>query len=105
MGNSALTFARRIDIIETKWHAIGETGLNLGAKLERFGELEQKIRGFVEEYSVLKERNLELEKLLEGKSAELEEANNRTRVLNNEKDAVRTKVDMILDMLHDVEVP
>ncbi|MBN2539692.1 MAG: cell division protein ZapB [Deltaproteobacteria bacterium] len=71
----------------------------------RFNELEQKIKGIIEEYSVLKERNLELEKLLEGKSAELEEANNKIRALHNEKDAVRTKVDMLLDMLHDVEVP
>ncbi len=71
----------------------------------RFGELEQKIKGIIEEYSVLKERNLELEKLLEGKSAELEESNNKIMALNDEKDAVRTKVDMLLDMLHDVEVP
>lgn len=104
MKNSVLTFSGRIDIIEPKWRTAGKTGLNLGVKLERFGELEQKIRGLVEEYSVLKERNLELEKLLEGKSAELEEANNRARVLNNEKDAVRTRVDVLLDMLHDVEV-
>jgi len=72
--------------------------------LERFGELEQKIRGIVEEYSVLKERNLDLEKLLEGRSAELEDANNRIMAFNNEKDAVRTKVDILLDMLRDVEV-
>ena len=71
----------------------------------KFNELEQKIKGIIEEYSVQKERNLELEKLLEGKSAELEEANNKIRTLHNEKDAVRTKVDMLLDMLHDVEVP
>ena len=74
-------------------------------ELERFSELEQKIRGFVEEYSVLRERNIELEKLLEGRSVELEEANNKIMALNDEKDAVRTKVDMLLDMLHDVEVP
>lgn len=72
--------------------------------MERFGELEQKIREIVEEYSVLKERNLDLGKLLEGKSVELEDANNRIRAFNNEKDAVRTKVDMLLDMLRDVEV-
>ncbi|HOO90518.1 MAG TPA: cell division protein ZapB [Syntrophales bacterium] len=70
-----------------------------------FSELEQKIKGIIDEYSVLKERNIELEKLLEGKSAELEEANNKIRTLQDEKDVVRTKVDMLLDMLHDVEVP
>ena len=72
--------------------------------MERFGELEQKIRGIVGEYSTLKDRNRELEKLLEGKSTELEEVKNRVKVLNDEKDAVRTKVDILLDMLHDVEV-
>ncbi|MCD6486032.1 MAG: cell division protein ZapB [Syntrophobacterales bacterium] len=74
-------------------------------ELERFGELEQKIKRILEEYSTLKNRNHELEKLLEGKSVELEEAKNRVRVLNEEKDAVRTGVDMLLDMLHDIEVP
>lgn len=78
--------------------------MRLGIKLERFGELEQKIRKLVEEHSVLKERNLDLEKLLKGESAELEDASSRIRALNNEKDAVRTKVDMLLDMLRDVEV-
>jgi len=43
--------------------------------------------------------------LLKGESAELEDASSRIRALNNEKDAVRTKVDMLLDMLRDVEVP
>ena len=105
MRNSILTFAGRIDIIETKQYITGKISLNLGVELERFGELEQKIRGFVEEYSVLRERNIELEKLLEGRSVELEEANNKIMALNDEKDAVRTKVDMLLDMLHDVEVP
>ncbi|MBW2630241.1 MAG: cell division protein ZapB [Deltaproteobacteria bacterium] len=74
-------------------------------ELERFSELEQKIKRILEEYSTLKNRNRELEKLLEGKSAELEEVKNRVKVLNEEKDAVRTGVDMLLDMLHDIEVP
>ena len=73
--------------------------------MEKFGELEQRIKRILEEYSTLKDRNRELEKLLEGKSAELEEVKNRTRVLNEEKDAVRARVDMLLEMLHDIEVP
>ncbi len=71
--------------------------------MEQFEELERRIKKVLEEYSVLKNRNSELEKLLEGKSAELEEAKNRARVFNEEKDAVRTRVDMLLNMLHDVE--
>lgn len=74
-------------------------------ELERFSELEQKIKKILEEYSTLKDRNRELEKLLEGKSAELEEVKSRVKILNEEKDAVRTGVDMLLDMLHDIEVP
>jgi len=74
-------------------------------ELERFSELEQKIKRILEEYSTLKDRNRELEKLLEGKSTELEEMKSRVRVLNKEKDAVRTGVDKLLDMLHDIEVP
>ena len=74
-------------------------------ELGRFSELEQKIKRILEEYSTLKDRNRELEKLLEGKSTELEEMKSRVRVLNKEKDAVRTGVDMLLDMLHDIEVP
>lgn len=73
--------------------------------MERFGELEQRIKKILEEYSILKNRNRELEKLLEGKSAELEEAKNRVRTLNEEKDTVKARVDILLDMLHDIEVP
>jgi len=71
--------------------------------LERFNELEQRIKEILEEYSALKNRNSELEKLLEGKSAELEEVKNRARVFNEERDAVRRRVDTLLDMLDDVE--
>ncbi|TFG92972.1 MAG: cell division protein ZapB [Syntrophobacterales bacterium] len=72
--------------------------------LGMFGELERRIRGIVEEYSTLKNRNQELENLLEEKNARLEEAESRARVLNEQEDAVRTKVDMLLDMLRDIEV-
>ena len=79
--------------------------LKADVELERFGELEQRIKKILEEYSTVKNRNRELEKLLEGKNAELEEAKNRVRVLNEEKDTVKTRVDILLDMLHDIEVP
>jgi len=73
-------------------------------ELGRFDELERKIREIVEEYSTLKNRNQELERLLEEKNAQLEGAENRARVLDEQKDAVRTRVDMLLDMLRDIEV-
>ena len=74
-------------------------------ELERFSELEQRIRRILEQCSTLKDRNNELEKLLEGKSTELEEAQNVVKVLNEGKNAVRTRVDILLDMLHDIEEP
>ena len=74
-------------------------------ELERFGELEQRIRGIVEDYSTLKKRNQELERLLEEKNATMEEAEGRARVLIEQKDAVRTKVDVLLEMLRDIEMP
>ncbi len=80
-------------------------GLKADVELERFGELEQRIKKILEEYSIVKKRNRELGKLLEGKSAELEEAKNRVRILNEEKDTVKARVDILLDMLHDIEVP
>ena len=73
-------------------------------ELGRFDELELRIRGLVEEYSTLKSRNQELEKLLEEKNIRMEEEKDRARVLNEQRDAVRNKVDMLLDMLRDIEV-
>ncbi len=73
-------------------------------ELERLSELEGRIRGIVEECSSLKDRNQELQKMLDEKNAQLEEIKDSRRVLNEQKDAVRVKVDMLLDMLKDVEV-
>lgn len=73
-------------------------------ELERFGELERKIREIVDGYSALKRRNQELETLLDEKNARLGEIEGRMQTLNEQKDAVRTKVDALLDMLHDIEV-
>ncbi len=74
-------------------------------ELEKFNELEDKVKAVVEEYTILKKRNLELEGLLEGANAELENTRTRVRILNQEKDAVRTKVDALLDMLSHIKEP
>ncbi len=73
--------------------------------LDKFKELEERIQSIIEEYSLVKKRNGELEALLEGTNAELEKAKNRVRVLTEGEEAIRTKVDLLLDMLHDVKVP
>ena len=74
-------------------------------ELERFTELEQRIRGIVEASSALKNRNQELERIVEEKRLQLEEAEKKVRILTDQTDAVRTKVDMLLDMLRDIESP
>lgn len=74
-------------------------------ELERFTELEQRIKGIVEASSALKNRNQELERIVEEKRLQLEEAEKKVRILTDQTDAVRTKVDMLLDMLRDIESP
>jgi predicted HAD superfamily Cof-like phosphohydrolase len=74
-------------------------------ELERFTELERRIREIVEASSALKNRNQELERIVEEKRLQLEEAEKKVRILTDQTDAVRTKVDMLLDMLRDIESP
>lgn len=71
-------------------------------ELVKFKELEERIKGLVEEYNVLKKRTKELEELVEIKSGELKEANSRIAKLNEERDSVRNRVDTLLDMLEDI---
>ena len=74
-------------------------------ELDKFKELEERIQSIIEEYSLVKKRNSELEALVEGTNAELEKAKSSVRVLTEEEEAIRAKVDLLLDMLHDVKVP
>jgi len=71
-------------------------------ELVKFKELEERIKGLVEEYNVLKKRTKELEELIEIKSGELREANSRIAKLNEERDSVRNRVDTLLDLLEDI---
>ncbi|MBI4632756.1 MAG: hypothetical protein HY742_02550 [Deltaproteobacteria bacterium] len=75
--------------------------MNLG----KFGELEEKIKGVIEEYALLKKRNQEIEALLKNKELELGEANNKIRGLNEERETIRTKVDLLLELLQDMNTP
>lgn len=71
----------------------------------KFDELEQKINGLIEDYAALKKRNLELEGLLQNRTMELEEANKKLGGWKEERDAVRTKVDSLLDLLQEIKTP
>jgi uncharacterized coiled-coil DUF342 family protein len=79
----------------------------MGAVVEfsKFDELEKKIMGLIGDYELLKKRNIELEELLQNKNSEMNEANNKMGVLKEERDAVRTKVDSLLDLLQETKSP
>lgn len=74
-------------------------------EIQKFDELEKQITDLVEEYALLKNRNRELEELLKSKTTELEEKNNHMGGLREERDAVRTKVDSLLDLLQGIKAP
>ena len=70
----------------------------------KFNELEKKIKNLVEEYAAIKKRNQELEEILRTKNLELEGIKNTIGGLKEERDAVRSKVDSLLELLRDIEV-
>jgi uncharacterized coiled-coil DUF342 family protein len=74
-------------------------------EFSKFDELEKKINGLIDDYQLLKKRNLELEELLQNKNTEMNEVNNKMGVLKEERDAVRTKVDSLLDLLQEIKSP
>lgn len=71
-------------------------------ELTQFNELEEKIKEIIEDYSLLKKKNQDLETQLKNKMQELEETNDHIKKLIEERDAVRTKVDKLLVLLQDV---
>ncbi len=71
-------------------------------ELVKFKELEEKIKGLVEEYTLLNNKKTELENLIKLKDGELEEAESKIRKLNEERESVRHKVDSLLGMLEDI---
>ncbi len=73
-------------------------------ELVKFEELESKLKSFIDEHAALRKQNQELEELLKSRGLELEEANNKIRGLKEERDQIRTKVDVLLNMLQDIHV-
>ncbi|OPY09583.1 MAG: hypothetical protein A4E66_01704 [Syntrophus sp. PtaB.Bin001] len=69
-----------------------------------FNELEEKIRSLAQEHALLKKRNAELEEQLRIKTSELEELNTAVKDFDEERIAIRTKVDSLLELLQDVKV-
>jgi phage regulator Rha-like protein len=73
-------------------------------EMAKFAELEGKLRSILNEYSLVKKRNQEVEESIKKIELELEGAKNRIRELNEEKDVVSAKVDSLLELLQDIEV-
>jgi len=71
-------------------------------ELLKFKELEEKVKGLVEEYTLLNSKKTELENLIKLKDGELEEAESKIRKLKEERESVRHKVDSLLGMLEDI---
>lgn len=71
-------------------------------ELGKFNELEGKIKGIIEENTVLRQRNRDLEGVLKSKEGELEEIKNKIRILSEERDSVGAKVDSLLEMLQNI---
>jgi len=67
-------------------------------------ELEEKIKILAREHALLKKKNSELEELLRSKTLELEELNIKIKEFDEERVAIRTKVDSLLELLQDVNV-
>ena len=73
-------------------------------ELDKFDALEGKIKNILSEYSLLKKQNQELKELLKNKDLELEGAKGRLIELNEERDAIRTKLDTLINLLQDVDI-
>jgi len=73
-------------------------------ELDKFNALEGKIKNILSEYSLLKNQNQELQGLLKNTELELEGAKERLAEFNGERDAIRTKLDILINLLQDVDI-
>jgi septal ring factor EnvC (AmiA/AmiB activator) len=73
-------------------------------ELEKFKELEDKIKEIISEKSSLKKQILILEEALKNKEAELEGLESKLKALDEERNSVRARVDSLLDLLADIDL-
>jgi len=72
--------------------------------LGKFSELEDKIKSIVNEQDFFKKQCQKLEEILKNKESEIEEFKSKLKVLDEERNSVRARVDSLLDLLADIEV-
>ncbi|OGP68580.1 MAG: hypothetical protein A2W27_06065 [Deltaproteobacteria bacterium RBG_16_44_11] len=73
-------------------------------ELEKFKELEDKIKGIINEKVFLKKQIKTLEEALKNKEAELVGLNSKLTASNEERNSVRARVDSLLDLLSDIDL-
>lgn len=73
-------------------------------EIGKFAELEDKIKHIVSEQVFLKKQILILEDALKNKESEIEEYKSKFKMLDEERNSVRARVDSLLDLLADIEV-
>ncbi len=73
-------------------------------EIGKFTELEEKIKHIVSEQTFLKKQILVLEDALKNKELEIGEYREKLRVLDEERNSVRARVDSLLNLLADIEV-
>lgn len=72
-------------------------------ELEKFKELEEKIKNVLSEYALLKKQNLELKELLNNQGLELEGAKGNLDKFSEERDTARARLDALISLLQDVD--
>jgi len=72
-------------------------------ELEKFKELEEKIKNILSEYALLKKQNQELKELLNNQGLELEGAKGNLGKFSEERDAARARLDALINLLQDVD--
>ncbi len=73
-------------------------------EIGKFTELEEKIKYIVSEQTFFKKQILVLEDALKNKELEIGEYKEKLRVLDEERNSVRARVDSLLNLLADIEV-
>jgi chromosome segregation ATPase len=73
-------------------------------ELEKFKELEEKIKGIVNEKVQLKKQIQKLEEALKNKETELVGLDNKLKTLDEERNSVRARVDSLLELLADIDL-
>ena len=79
--------------------------MRIFVQLQRFNELEERIKEIVNEYEAVAKENRELKELLEQKKEEVERSRATIQSLEEERKTVRDKIDSLLSLLGGIQIP